>query len=483
MSEKGIQSKAFQRAALSSESNRIHWLVYILVALMLGVAVRNLFIGQFRLLYAQTLVIAVAIAFEVLVLAIVTKARRLERDVPAVVWLVNVMIEAGLPTIGLFILIESEVTDPYQALVAPALLAYFLFIILSTLRLRPGLSLLTGFASAIGYLITAFYVYRLYHNPSGGQSRPTYFIYAGTILAGGVAAAAVAGQIRNHVYAALREAELQQELERVNHDLGIARSIQQGLLPSCSPSVEAFDVAGWNQPAEQTGGDYFDWQTLPDGRVAISLADATGHGIGPALITGTCRAYARASFLSGDTDSLLDNLNYLLAEDLPGNRFVTFAVVLLDPVGSRAKILSAGHGPIIWYRYAIDKIENLEAQGIPLGMMAGAQYGHGTEACLESGDILALVTDGFYEWENPAGEEFGMVRLEAVIRDARDYPADEVISRLRRAVESFCRGTEQKDDLTAVILKRRKESSLSCKAGLSSAATLKQPVDAKAILG
>jgi hypothetical protein len=55
MSEKGIQSKAFQRAALSSESNRIHWLVYILVALMLGVVVRNLFIGQFRLLYAQTL--------------------------------------------------------------------------------------------------------------------------------------------------------------------------------------------------------------------------------------------------------------------------------------------------------------------------------------------------------------------------------------------------------------------------------------------
>jgi sigma-B regulation protein RsbU (phosphoserine phosphatase) len=71
--------------------------------------------------------------------------------------------------------------------------------------------------------------------------------------------------------------------------------------------------------------------------------------------------------------------------------------------------------------------------------------------------MLALVTDGFYEWENPEGEEFGLVRLEAVIRESRDYPAEEVIARLRSAVVSFCKGTEQKDDLTAVILRRKAE--------------------------
>jgi sigma-B regulation protein RsbU (phosphoserine phosphatase) len=146
-----------------------------------------------------------------------------------------------------------------------------------------------------------------------------------------------------------------------------------------------------------------------------------------------------------------------LAEDLPGNRFVTFAVVFLDPDGSQVKVLSAGHGPILWYRRAADKIENLDAQGIPLGMIAGVKYGPGTERFLASGDMLALVTDGFYEWENPEGEEFGLVRLEAVIRESRDYPAEEVIARLRSAVVSFCKGTEQKDDLTAVILRRKAE--------------------------
>jgi serine phosphatase RsbU (regulator of sigma subunit) len=314
-----------------------------------------------------------------------------------------------------------------------------------------------GLMSALGYLAVTFYVHRRYPDPDAGPSvlPVDHIIYACLILTGGIVSAVVAGQIRNHVLAALRKAELQRELERVNHDLDIARSIQQGLLPSRSPRLLGFELSGWNQPAEQTGGDYFDWQTLPDGRLAVSLGDATGHGIGAALVSALCRAYARASFLSGDPDTLLDNLNRLLAEDLPGNRFVTFAVVLLDPDGSHVKVFSAGHGPILLYRHATDEIENLEAQGIPLGMMAGVRYGHGTEASLASGDMLVLVTDGFYEWENPKGEDFGLTRLETVIRESRDRSAEEVIVRLRSAVESFCEGTEQKDDLTAVILRRK----------------------------
>jgi sigma-B regulation protein RsbU (phosphoserine phosphatase) len=169
----------------------------------------------------------------------------------------------------------------------------------------------------------------------------------------------------------------------------------------------------------------------------------------------SCRAYARASLLAGNhNDGVLNSLNQLLAEDLPANRFVTYVVVLLDPANAHVEVLSAGHGPIIWYRYATDKIENLEAQGIPLGMMAGAKYERGTELRLEAGDTLALITDGFYEWTNPEGEEFGLVRLEAVIREARDCKPEEVIARLRSAVETFCRGTNQQDDLTAVLLRR-----------------------------
>ena len=457
MSEEPIEFQAFGRAALSSEAHRIVLVLGILGALMVGLIVRNLSVGQLRLLFTQTLVLTLAVTFELFLLTIIKKALRDKRGVPRPIWFINLLIDAGLPTLGVFIMIESGFMDPHQALVAPAVFLYFLFIILSTLRLSPSDSLLTGLMSALGYIAACFHGYQRHPVPDTGPSIiPTiYFIYAGLIMAAGVAAAVVAGQIRNHVFGALREAELQREVERFNHDLDIARSIQQGLLPSGSPGLSDFDVAGWNQPADQTGGDYFDWQTMPDGRLALSLGDATGHGIGPALVTASCRAYARATVLTGESDRLLDNMNRLLAEDLPQNRFVTFAVMFLDPISSCIQILSAGHGPILWYKRAADTLQNIDAHGIPLGMMAGAKYARATELCLARGDMLVLVTDGFYEWENPEGEEFGLKRLEAVIRESRDYSAEEVISRLRSAVAHFCRGTEQMDDLTAVILKRK----------------------------
>jgi len=452
-----VEHRSFQRAVLRSESHRIVGILAILCILFLGALARNLAAGQRWLLFVQTVVLALAIAYEALARIVVKRALRIDQPVRRVFSLVNVFIEAGIPTLGLFILVESQVVNPQEALVAPAVFLYFIFIILSTLRLSPGLSLATGFLSGLGYIAVVLYVRR--HYPSavvGASGLPfRYLIYASLIFAGGIAATIVASQIKKHVYGALREAELQHELDRVNHDLDVARSIQQDLLPASTPDLSGFDVAGWNRPADQTGGDYFDWQALPDGRIAVSLADATGHGIGPALVTASCRAYVRASLLSGKSDGLLENLNQLLSEDLPQKRVVTFAVVFLDPRCSRVRVLSAGHGPILWYKHSSGKIENIEAQGIPLGMIDGFTYGDAAEPRMSAGDILALITDGFFEWENPEGEEFGVSRLEAVIHEARECTAEEVIVRLRSAVESFCRGTKQQDDLTAVILKRK----------------------------
>jgi serine phosphatase RsbU (regulator of sigma subunit) len=454
-----IDSGAFERAALKSESYRIQVLLGLLGVLLVYAAARGLTAGQFRLLLGEALLLGLAIAYKVGKLVVVRGALRRGRAAPRATWAVTgILVETQIPTLALFISIEGGLMNPYRALVAPALLVYFLFIILSTLRLSPRLSMLTGLLSALGYLAVTFYALPG-RAEAGAPASAVYFVYAGFILAGGAVAAFVAGQLRAHVAAALHEAELQGELERVKHDLDIARSIQQGLLPARPPRLDDFEIAGWNKPAEQTGGDYFDWQTLPDGRVALSLADATGHGIGPALVGTSCRAYARASFLDGGGhNGVLDRLNRLLSDDLESNRFVTFAVVFLDPVSARVEVLSAGHGPILWYRRADDHVESLEAQGIPLGMIAGVGYERGAEGRMARGDVLALVTDGFCEWENPEGEEFGVARLEAVLRASRDRPAEEVIKALRAAVADFCKGTPQKDDLTAVILKRKAET-------------------------
>ncbi len=459
MANDAIQSKAFHRAALQSESKRILGLLCVMGGLLLFAVVRGITSAEPRLLLAQFLLLAAAASFEVVMLTIVRRAIRLEQDIHRSLWLLMVFVETTLPTIAIFMQTESSYTTPYKSLVAPVILVYFILIILSTLRLAPHLCWLMGLLSALGYGAATVYTYQRYPNAefrSDALPLAFYIVYALLMLLGGIVAGFVAGQIRTHVSAALREAELQRELERVNHDLGVARSIQQGLLPQQSPKLADYEVAGWNQPADQTGGDFFDWQELPDGRLAISLADVTGHGIGPALVAAACRAYSRASFLaSGDPGTVVDRLNRLLAEDLPSDKFVTFAVALLDPVGSTLQLLSAGHGPILWFSPATGEIRNLDAQGIPLGLITGFEYGRATEAPLAPGDMLVLVTDGFYEWEDQQGEQFGLARLESVIRESHDYDPDEVIRRLHTSLMSFSGGTEQKDDLTAVVLKRK----------------------------
>jgi serine phosphatase RsbU (regulator of sigma subunit) len=457
MDDEAPRSPAFKLAALKSENYRITGLMYLLLMLLAYSVVRLVWAGRIQGLLAQAGVLVLAIAYELAMLGIVRRDRKRQQFVPEWFWSLNVLIESQLPTIGLLLLIRGGYLKPDQALVAPAVFLYFLFITLSTLRLSSLVSLLSGTLSAGGYLVVVIFTLTREGEHMGSMPRVVYFVYAGLIFAAGIVAAFVAAQIRGHVTAALREAELQGQLDQVNHDLEVARTIQQGLFPDRPPRLDGYEVAGWNQPADQTGGDYFDWQTLPDGRVAISLGDATGHGIGPALISASCRGYARASFAAdGGRDSVLDQLNQLLAEDLPSNRFITFAVVLFEPATARVVVLSAGHGPILWSRYSEDRIESLDAQGIPLGMLAGVKYEPGTELRLEDGDMLVMITDGFYEWEDPDGEAFGLERLETVIRGARDCSPDDVILRLREAVIDFSRGTSQMDDLTAVILKRSK---------------------------
>ena len=94
--------------------------------------------------------------------------------------------------------------------------------------------------------------------------------------------------------------------------------------------LAGFDIAGWNRPADDTGGDYFDWKALPDGKVVVSLADATGRGIGPALLATACHAYARSSF-SGrqELPAALEHLNQELGADLITGRFVPFVAAVV----------------------------------------------------------------------------------------------------------------------------------------------------------
>ncbi len=256
---------------------------------------------------------------------------------------------------------------------------------------------------------------------------------------------------------------------RLERDLDIARDIQRQLLPREDPQLPGFDVAGWNRPADETGGDYYDFFTLPNGFLALTVADASGHGIGPALVAAQSRALLRASArfeksgrksaadfeeTAGDElTSLLARVNDLLCDDIPDERFVTAFFGVLVPGRSCLYYVSAGHGPILHYSASTHTVSELPATGVPLGMLPGASYTLGETVNLSWGDIVVVLTDGFSEWARADGEMFGMTRISKIIASHAGQPAANLIARLHNEVTLFSGGTPQNDDLTAVVIR------------------------------
>ena len=462
MSLPDIQSEAFKRAQLRSERLRILGILGFIAVLWLVSLVRIVILadrGSTGIWLRAAVGVAVFVVYEVLMLLAVRRAIRTEKDLPPIVWRLNLVIETSLPAVMLALAASPDFPPAYRPLATPITLGFFLFIILSTLRLSPWSSLLTGVVASVGYILAAIHLgWRPYLFDVGENAvaRTAVPIYAATILVGGLIAAAVAAEIRKHVAAALREAEVRREMERLQRDMQIARSIQQSLLPKAPPRIAEFDIAGWNKPADEAGGDYFDWHELPDGRVVVMLADVTGHGIGPALLAAVCRAYARASMHTHrELATAMDAINRALCEDMEEGRFVTFAAAACSPGSGRVEVLSAGHGPLLIFRAANGEVEEMAAQGCPFGIVADLVSDPPRDFDLQAGDMILMPTDGFFEWANADGEQFGTSRLADVVRASSSLPAEQIIARIHEAVTAFAAGTAQQDDLTAVVIKRK----------------------------
>jgi phosphoserine phosphatase len=268
-----------------------------------------------------------------------------------------------------------------------------------------------------------------------------------------VAARALAGQAgaaiqRHRLYNADRT-------YRFERDIDVARQIQQALLPHCPPTLEGYDIAGWYQPADETGGDFFDFPERGPGRLGVAIGDVSGHGVGPALVVASCRAFLRATLVQSDEPSrVITQVNQLLCHDQLEDRFVTAFFGMLGRDAHQLDYVSAGQGPILFYSHAQDRISELEIQGFPLGLSLDLSFGPPESVKFAPGDFLAVITDGFFEWFNGHGECFGIERMKVQIARDHDRPAAEIIRQLHSTVLDFADGSPQPDDLTAVVIKR-----------------------------
>ncbi len=148
------------------------------------------------------------------------------------------------------------------------------------------------------------------------------------------------------------------------------------------------------------------------------------------------------------------HINDQLAEDLSANRFVTAFLGLLDPEAHRVDYLAAGQGPLLHYRAAGDRAEWLTSTTRPLGMLGGLPVGDVHSRILEPGDVLLVATDGIFECENPAEEQFAEERVAEVVRAHAGDTMARLTDRLVSALDEFAQGAPQADDMTIVVLRR-----------------------------
>lgn len=462
MSQPSITSTpTFAARSQRSEAIRVAIWVMVLSGLLVVTLVRRwaggLVMSDGNVFYPYAGLLVFAIAINIVLLRRLDRANRVGMLLPRWVWpagaAFDVAVAGGLMTLAAFL----SPRGPVPALSSPAVLLMPLLVLTSVLRLRPRFTLYTGLAcAAIHVLLT---VRAIAVTDASPDTYPVYLAYGFILLLTTLAGAFVSREVRGHVKEASDEAVAHERSDRqlfgMRRDLAVARDIQRRLLPTRSPQLEGFDIVGMNRPADQTGGDYYDWQALPDGRLAVVLADVSGHGIGPALVMAVCRAYARAAVpLVPEPAQLLARLNTLLHDDLPSDRFITFALAVLEK-GGNAQLISAGHGPTLLYRAGTRDVIQFGGDGMPLGVMPSEQYGPTTPLTLDAGDVLVMLTDGFFEWQRGAdGEPFGIPRLcEALAANAAG-DAQTILNAIDERVRAFCSDSPQADDMTAIVVKR-----------------------------
>jgi sigma-B regulation protein RsbU (phosphoserine phosphatase) len=251
---------------------------------------------------------------------------------------------------------------------------------------------------------------------------------------------------------ARREAE--RSLLARGEELRIAREVQQQLFPATAPALPGCDLAGASCPAEETGGDYYDFIAGRDGEFFFVIGDVTGHGLGPALLMADVRAYLRALVLSNRSlGEIMAQARHLLVEDLGPDRFITILFAKFCPGSRTFSYINAGH-PAGYLIAADGQVRaELGAGAAALGIDGERDHLVPVEVSLSEGDLILVLTDGILEATSPSGEEFGETRVLDVVRRERGKPSAEIIRILFDEVRRFKGSDKVQDDITAVILK------------------------------
>jgi serine phosphatase RsbU (regulator of sigma subunit) len=245
------------------------------------------------------------------------------------------------------------------------------------------------------------------------------------------------------------------EQERIQHEISLARNIQQGLLPRRFPACDYFQVCATTMPMEHVGGDYYDMVHLPDERYGFIVADVSGKGL-PAAMLATNLQGAFATVAAGDPDLalLFQRVNDFLCERTPSEMFATILYGVLDRSGG-FQFVNAGHIPPLVIR-ASGGVVRLDSLNFPVGLFPGTKFDVAS-AQLQQGDVLLICSDGVTEAHAVDDDMFGESRLRKCLESCSGLTAEEISHRVVSAVHEFVGNSPQADDLTLTVVRYGKE--------------------------
>ena len=247
------------------------------------------------------------------------------------------------------------------------------------------------------------------------------------------------------------------ERVRMAKELEIARNVQMSLLPKTNPHAEGYDIAGICLPAQEVGGDYYDFVNLGGRRIGIAIGDVSGKGVPAAiymtLTKGILQSHAEDNI---SPKSVLSKVNSLMYKTIERNSFVSMFYAILDVQRRTIRFARAGQCPVILAQHAGGQGSILTPKGMALGLEMGTVFDavlEEQEIELRPGEVLVFYTDGFTEAMNEREEEFGEERLIAAVARHREKPAQDIIGALCDEIKDFIGSRPQHDDMTMVVLK------------------------------
>jgi hypothetical protein len=245
--------------------------------------------------------------------------------------------------------------------------------------------------------------------------------------------------------------------ERLEAEFQVARKAQQDALPAIPAAIDGLTFDAVCEPAQQVGGDLYDFFPLPDGRLGVAVADVSGKGVPAALYMMVTKGLISAAARdSGDLRHILQSLNLHLHRACKRKVFVTLAAVAIDPAARRVEYGRAGHNPMVWRRTRRGETLLLKPSGVGLGMCSAEPFARSLRLeslDLEEGDAIVLYSDGVTEAVNPVLDQYGEDRLMRAIETADGGSAAEIRAAIMRDLAVFADGAPARDDITVVAIR------------------------------